>query len=164
MHGDKLQLKIMSKESYLKLLVAHGQHVPSGASVSDFFGEEKLVFNGHNVSLKFRANEMFPEDGMVYCRTDVVSFNHRPEDDVLRLLLQANNLWAGTAGATLGLNGSGTVMMTVARRIGSLNVVTLDAVLNMLCADAERWARRLTAKPKSEPSQPDLQHMLQMRA
>ncbi len=156
----------MGKEAYLKLLDAFAQQHPSpGASVAGTRGAEEFVVHGRTVSLSFKADERFPEDGMVICRTDVARFKgDGPPHDLVRLLLQANNLWAGTAGSTFGLRGKDTLMMTCARRIGSLNVAALDGLLNLLCADAGNWAGKFAAAPKSEPPPPDFHLMLQMRA
>lgn len=153
----------MSRDLYSELLTAYEQHLGPGASALDLPRTEALVINGRAVSFSFVPNEGSSEDGMVIGRTDVARFTQSPSQDLCRLLLQANNLWAGTAGSTLGLRGHDTLMMSTARRIGSLDAATLDAMLNTLCADAGNWAGRLTAKPKSEPP-PDLQHMLHMRA
>lgn len=154
----------MSRDLYSELLTAYEQQVRPGASTFDLPRTEELVVNGRVVSFSFVPNEGSPEDGMVIGCTDVARFTQSPSQDLCRLLLQANNLWAGTAGSTMGLRGNDTLMMSTARRIGSLDAATLDAMLNTLCADAEGWAGRLTAQPKSEPSPPDFQHVLHMRA
>jgi len=154
----------MSRDLYSELLTAYEQHVSPGASTLDLARTEELIINGRAVSFSFIPNESSPEDSMVIARTDVARFTQSPSQDLCRLLLQANNLWAGTAGSTLGLRGNDTLTMSAARRIGSLDAATLDAMLNTLCDDAEGWAGRLTAKPKRDLSPPEFQHMLHMRA
>lgn len=154
----------MSKEYYSELLTAYQQHMRPGAHGAVLAETEELVINGRTVSLSFMPHELIPEEGVVICRTDVARFTRWPADDLCRLLLQANNLWAGSKGSTLGLRGSDTLMMSAARRMGSLSVATFGAMLDTLCMDADDWAARLTAQPKNEPSPPDFQHMLHMRA
>lgn len=157
----------MSKASYLALLTAYESNLGAGASGLGLVQTEELVVDGRVVTLSFTPDDYSPENGVVICRADVARITKWPADELCRLLLQANNLWAGTAGSTLGLRGDDILMMSLARRIGSLDVATFQAMLNTLCSDADNWAARLTGKSQNTPTQPtapDMQQMLLLRA
>ena len=62
-----------------------------------------------------------------------------------------------------GLRGHDTVMLSAARRIGSLTAATLDALLASLCVDAQTWAAQLT-RPASPPATGAGAAMLHLRA
>jgi len=133
----------MSQDRYLALLRAHARRHPDHADVVQ---AQAVVLDGRRISLWFEpaGPDADPDDGQLLCRTDVARFPGGPSNAVCRLLLQANNLWAGTHGATLGLRGQDTVMLSAARRIGSLTPATLDALLASLQVDALTWAAQLT--------------------
>ncbi|MBH1965481.1 MAG: CesT family type III secretion system chaperone [Comamonadaceae bacterium] len=152
----------MSKSQYTDLLCAYEQKARPGVVSADLARTEELIVHGRSVSLSFSPEENYPEDGKVICSTDIAKFNQEPAADLCRLLLQANNLWAGTAGSTVGLRGNDMLLMSASRRIGSLDADNLDAFLSALCADADSWAARLTAKPPKENPPPE--YMLHMRA
>ena len=152
----------MSNSLYLNLLAAYEQHARPGVVSIDLPHTEELIIHGRAVSLSFKLHENSPEDGMVICRTDLARFNESPAEGLCRLLLQANNLWAGTGGSTLGMRGEDVLIMSQARRIGSLDITMFDALLGALCADADSWTARLTAKPQAELPRPE--SILHMRA
>lgn len=157
----------MNKASYLALLTAYEQHIGESVPGPGLAQTEELIIDGRVVSLSFTPDDYSPENGIVICSVDVARITKWPADELCRLLLQANNLWAGTAGSTLGLRGDDILMMSLARRIGSLDVATFQAMLNILSSDADNWGSRLAGKPKNTPSQPaapDVQQMLLMRA
>lgn len=57
-----------------------------------------------------------------------------------RLLLQANHLWAGTRGNTLGLYGDGDrVVLSRSLRAAEASPPTLEKILRALVGDARRW-------------------------
>ncbi|MET4580086.1 type III secretion system chaperone [Ottowia thiooxydans] len=153
----------MSNRQYFDLLTDYEQQARPGVVSMDLASTEELIVNGRAVSLSFVPHETSPEDGMVICRTDLAKFSQDPGADICRLLLQANNLWAGTAGSTLGMRGNDMLIMSASRRIGSLNPDTLDVFLGVLCADADNWSARLSAKPKVEAPPQDYM-LLHMRA
>ena len=106
----------MSQDRYLALLRAHARRRPDHADAAQ---AQAVVIDGRRISLWFEPGpEAAPDDGQLLCRIDVARFPDGPSNAVCRLLLQANNLWAGTHGATLGLRGQDTVMLSAARRIG----------------------------------------------
>ena len=157
----------MSRSGYLALLNAYEQHVGVDRSAPGLAQTEELIIDGRVVSLSLTPDDLFPENGMVICRVDVARITKWPADELFRLLMQANNLWAGTTGSTLGLRGDDILMMSLARRVGSLDVTTFQSMVNTLINDADNWAARLTGKSGSKPAQPatpDMQQMLHMRA
>ncbi|WP_343821514.1 type III secretion system chaperone [Castellaniella daejeonensis] len=58
-----------------------------------------------------------------------------------RLLLQANNLWAGTRGNTLGLYGDNddTVVLSRSLRAAEATPPALEKILRHLIDDARQW-------------------------
>lgn len=142
----------MSQDHYLALLNAYARRRPADQAAARLAQTQEVVINGRAISLWFEpaGPGAAAEDGRLLCRTDVARFPAGPSNAVCRLLLQANNLWAGTHGATLGLRGRDTVMLSAARRIGSLTAATLDALLASLYVDAQTWAAQLTQPARAD--------------
>lgn len=68
-----------------------------------------------------------------------------PHPRVLRTLLEANHLWAGTAGCTLGMQpGSGQVMLCGQLPLAFLTGADLCAVLASFAETAAFWRRFVT--------------------
>ena len=157
---------MMNQDPYSALLMAYEQRLRPGAEAFELPRTQELKLDNHIVSLEFAPHPDGAEEGMVICRTDVFRFQEQALDFVYRLLLQANNMCAGTRGSTLGLRGTDMVMASMGRRIGSLDADALDALLRALCADAEIWRRRLSAhgQQRSSPDTAQMSHMLEMRA
>ncbi|MGE8657680.1 MAG: type III secretion system chaperone [Achromobacter sp.] len=150
----------MSQDRYLALLNAYARHRPAHAEVAR---TQQVVIDGRAVGLWCvpAAADADPGDGLLVCRTDVARFAQGLPGAVCRLLLQANNLWAGTHGATLGLRGHDTVMLSAARRIGSLTPASLDALLAGLLVDAQTWTAQLTrrATPAAAGAEAGMLHL-----
>lgn len=140
----------MSQDRYLALLDAYARRRPAHADVAR---TQVVVIGGRAISLWFRPARpnRHPDDGRLLCRADVARFPGGVPAAVCRLLLRADNLWAGTHGATLGLRGDDIVMLSAARRIGSLTAATLDAMLTSFYVDAQTWAVHLT-RPAAAPA------------
>lgn len=147
----------MSQDRYLALLNAYARRRPAHADVAR---TQQIVIDGHAISL-WCAPADSADDALLVCRADVARFPAGLPNSVCRLLLQANNLWAGTHGATLGLRGHDTVMLSAARRVGSLTAATLDALLVELHVDARTWAAQLTrrATPSAAGAEAGMLHL-----
>ncbi|EGP46431.1 type III secretion system chaperone [Achromobacter insuavis] len=153
----------MSQDRYLALLDAYARRRPAHADVAR---TQAVVIGGRAISLWFEpaGPDRPADDGRLLCRADVARFPAGVPLSVCRLLLRADNLWAGTHGATLGLRGHDTVMLSAARRIGSLTAATLDALLASLCVDAQTWAAQLTRPASPPPATGAGAAMLHLRA
>lgn len=150
----------MRQDRYLALLNAYARRRPAHADVAR---TQEVVIDGRAISLWCAPAEAGAdaEDALLVCRTDVARFPAGLPAAVCRLLLQANNLWAGTHGATLGLRGHDTVMLSAARRVGSLSAATLDTLLVELHIDACTWAAQLTrrAAPPAAGAEAGMLHL-----
>lgn len=154
----------MSSDQELELLAGFEQRLRSGEWSTDAPPTQELVLGGRVVSVSFAPDKTFVEEGKVICRTDIGRVNHWPADSLYRLLMQANNLWAGTSGSSIGLRDDDILMMSISRRLGSISVTTLDTMIRALCSDAEKWSNRLATAPRKEPEPMHFHHALHMRA
>ncbi len=154
----------MNRDQELELLARFEQRLRSGEWSADAPPTQELVLDGRVVSVCFAPDKTFMEEGKVICRTDIVRVSHWPSDSLCRILMYANNLWAGTSGSSIGLRDDGILMMSISRRLGSISVTTLDAMIRALCLDAEKWSSRLPATPEKEPEPMHFHHAFNMRA
>lgn len=69
-------------------------------------------------------------------------------EEVLRMLMQANHLWAGTGGGTLGLSPAGDAITWCMRRpLWELDGATLAAVIAGFAELGQAWMQYLVANP-----------------
>ncbi len=157
----------MYTDSFSALLTAYEQRLRPDASAYELARTRELKLNDRLVSFEFVPDGNSPDDGMVICRSDVLQFTEPVSEIHCRLLLQANNMWAGTQGSTLGLRGRDVLVVSGGRRIGSLDADSLEALVNTLCKDAQVWHRRMSGSTPVVHSQSDasqLPAMMHMRA
>lgn len=154
----------MSKDQNLELLASFERQLRSGEWSPDSPPTLELVMDGRVVSVSFAPDKTFAEEGKVICRTDMARVRDWSADAACRLFMQANNLWAGTSGSSIGLRDDDILMMSMSRRLGSISVTTLYTMIRALCSDAENWSNRLATAPKKEPEPMHFHHALHMRA
>ncbi|MGA0582711.1 MAG: CesT family type III secretion system chaperone [Castellaniella sp.] len=83
------------------------------------------------------------EDWIIAC-VDVGTVSATHADALHRLFLQANHLWAGTHGNTLGLYGDDdAVVLSRSVRAAEVSPQALEKILCSLVADARRWLAHL---------------------
>lgn len=79
------------------------------------------------------------EDWIMAC-VDVGPAPAAQAEEVHRLLMQANNLWAGTRGNTLGLYGDDdAIVLSRSLRTDEVSPQVLENTLRALVEDARRW-------------------------
>lgn len=154
----------MNKDQNLELLASFERQLRSAEWSPDSPPTLELVMDGRVVSVSFAPDKTFAEEGKVICRTDMARVRDWPDDAACRLFMQANNLWAGTSGSSIGLRDDDILMMSMSRRLGSISVTTLYTMIRTLCSDAEKWWNRLATAPKKEPEPMHFHHALHMRA
>lgn len=154
----------MSRDHDLESLAGFERRLRSGEWSPDSPPTQEIVCGGRAVSVRFMPDKADLEEGKVICRTDIARVKQWPADALCRLLMQANNLWAGTSGSTLGLRDDDILMLSISRRLGSISVTTLDNMIRVLCSDAENWSGRLAAAPRKEPEPAQFQYAMHMRA
>lgn len=127
----------MSSDAYLALLRDfETRFIQNGPSVAQ---TQEAKVGGFTVRFWFSTPEGEGEGGNVLCRVDVLRLAEAPSSDLCRLLLEANNLWAGTHGGTIGLRGENVVMLSASRPVASLSTERLAAMVNAMCRDARAW-------------------------
>lgn len=120
--------------------------LPDAAS---FLQTEELVIDGIPVSLYYDGDDTIGE---------VVCFSMLGQPDAARLpqvaqvLLEANYLWAGTGGATLGLSPENQQVICAARfPIDTLTPEALASILDAFVDTASFWKRWIAGEIGGEP-------------
>lgn len=127
-------------ERYTQLLTGLAQHLGL-PSADALLSTQELVIDGQALGLTFEpldANE--PEAGDLVCFAVLGRPAAASEARVHRLLLEGNNLWAGTGGATLGVQrDSGAVILALRMPLEALTAEILAEELDGFLAVAEFW-------------------------
>lgn len=82
--------------------------------------------------------------------------------EVMKELLDANVLWRGSGGATLGLDsGKNVITMAYQEPIGTLSVARLEQIIETFIITGENWIKRIGIIANDvvgRPSFDDMQH------
>lgn len=132
----------MPHEPYLILLDALAQHL-HGVDSAAFVQVQCLVIDGKRLDFFLERDSYDAAEDRLIVRCDVMRLPGAASEEVCRRLLQADNLWAGTRGATLGLRGDDVVILSESARIASLDGAGLVALVQGLPRQAETWAAEL---------------------
>lgn len=123
------------KLSFPKLLATFAKHVGLDPVALD--ATQELVIDNHTIGLTLDGDENVG---------DLVMFTvlGTPAPDYLvkiaPVLLQANNFWAGTGGATIGLQSeTGAIMLCARTPLQDLSAESLAAVLSAYADTATYW-------------------------
>ena len=127
-------------EHFEYLLKSLAQQASGVADVSRLFDTGEIRIGQRTIDISYKADEDNEAKGTLLCRAEVVRFLALQAEGTYRLLLQANYLWSGTHGATLGLHGRDVVIISAARRVGPLDVAKLIVMLTSLARDAQLWS------------------------
>lgn len=141
----------MPREPYLVLLVALTQHL-RGLDPDAFVLAQSLVIAGRRMDFSLARDSHDAAEDRLIVRCDVLRLPVAASEAVCRLLLRADNLWAGTRGATLGLRGDDVVMLSESARIASLDGAGLAALVAGLRRQVETWAGRLARMTHPSPA------------
>lgn len=132
----------MSQKPYLALLDALARR-SRGLDPEAFQEAQSLVVGGRRIDFSCEANPLDETESRIVLRCEVAHLPEPASESLCRLLLRANNLWAGTRGATLGLRGDRIVIVSEAARLASLNPERLARILTGLHDQANAWAAEL---------------------
>lgn len=132
---------------YTTLLKEYAVH--AGLPVEEFLASQELVIAEMAIGL---APEGDPNRG------DLILFSTlgRPAEDVdraklMQLMLEANGLWVGTGGCTLGLQaGTGAVLLCVRLSLTATDAASLSASLQAFVDVALVWREVVQGKVKPE--------------
>ena len=130
---------------YATLLEDYARH--AGLPVQEFLANQELLMADTAVGLAPDGNE---ETG------DVILFSTlgRPAagvscDELMQLMLEANALWVGTGGCTLGLQaGTGAVLLCARQPLAVSNAASLSAALQTFVDVALLWREVVQGKVK----------------
>ncbi|MDQ8031326.1 MAG: type III secretion system chaperone [Bordetella sp.] len=143
----------MPDEAYLALLDALARRLrvdPAGLRQA-----QTLSIGGRRIDFSVARDADDAAEDRIVVRCGVTRLPAPAREDVCRLLLQANNLWAGTAGASLGLLGERDVIASEAVRLASVDADRLAALVTGLCAQAQAWEAELERRwPAAEAAPP----------
>lgn len=146
-------------EQYLQLLSGLANYLGL-PSPEDFLASEELVINGQNIGFVFEPldpNE--PEAGDVLLFAVLGAPPAHRQSDIYRLLLEANNLWSGTSGATLGLQqDTGNVVMATRLPVEGLLAEQLAGILETFLDTALFWKATVAGEPTTTTSAASHQH------
>lgn len=140
----------MPHEPYLILLDALAQHL-RGVDSAAFVQAQCLVIDGKRLDFFLERDSCDAAEDRLIVRCEVMRLPGAASEEVCRLLLQADNLWAGTRGATLGLRGDDVVILSESARIASLEGAGLVALVQGLRRQAEIWAVKLDREIRQRP-------------
>lgn len=124
-------------ETYEALLKSFAEHV--GLDVENLLATQELVIEGLAVGLLYEGDESIGD--LIYF-ADLGSPSERRAPEVYKTLLQANNLWVGTGGATLGVQqDSGHVILAGRIDVQGLTAQSLSVLLDAFTDTALFWQK-----------------------
>ncbi|WP_028605266.1 type III secretion system chaperone [Ottowia thiooxydans] len=132
---------------YTTLLQDYARHV--GLPVQEFLSTQELVIAGIAIGLA-------PEGDEDVGNVTVFSSLGRPAPDVereklMQLMLEANGLWVGTGGCTLGLQaGTGAVLLCVRLSLAVSDAASLSSAVQAFVDVALLWQEVVQGKVKPQ--------------
>lgn len=141
----------MPHEAYVGLLKALAQQL-RGVDPVAFVEAQNLAVSGRRIEFSLERDAHDAAEDRLIVRCDVLRLPAPASESISRKLLRANNLWAGTRGATLGLRGDDEVILSVPARIGSFDGVRLAVMVAGLLGQADVWALELGRNPGLNPN------------
>ncbi len=132
----------MSQTPYFALLTALARRL-GGIDPTAFNASQSLIVAGRRIDFTLEPDPYDDNENRLVLRCEVAKLPSPASEDVCRLMLRANNLWAGTLGATLGLRGDRCVLMSETARLNSLDADSLVNLISNLRDQAELWSREV---------------------
>lgn len=124
-------------DTYNDLLRDFANHV--GVDPEVFGKTQEIVVDGIAVGLDFEGTDDFA-DVLYFCNVGAPSDARQAE--VYKVLLQANNLWAGTGGATIGVQqDTGNVVIAGRMDLEGLSPEGLAALVDAFVDTASFWKK-----------------------
>lgn len=122
-------------DAYRELLDGLAQAL--GVTPEDLLHTQELVIDGHAVGLMYDGDETVG-DLVLFCGLGVPPAARKAQ--IYEALLQANCLWVGTSGGTLGVHPeSGAVMLSLRYPVDGTTPDTLVQVLRIYVDAADYW-------------------------
>lgn len=136
----------MSQKTYTDLIEAFAAEI--GLDAQPLLKTQEVVIDGLAIGLAYEGNDDFAD--FVYFVDLGAAPEHR-QHEVHERLLQANCLWAGTGGATLGLQpDTGHVILASRLELEGMTAESLAALLDVFVDTAAFWKSYL-ADGAAEP-------------
>lgn len=136
----------MLDDPYFALLEALAQGL-RGVDPARFVRDQSVEVRGRRVDLFLERDHHDRAEDRIVLRCDVSQLAAEAPEALCRPLLRANNLMAGTGGATLGLRGDNVVVLSASARVRSLDAARLAMLMTGLLRQAERWSAEI-ARPE----------------
>lgn len=128
-------------QNYQQLLTELAQHL--GLDAPGLLAQQEIGIEGLQICLQPEGGEEMQD--LLLC-TFLGELPQQRFEEVTRMLLQANNLWAGTCGATLGLSPAGDMVSWCTRlSLRNLDAITLASLLADFAALGRAWGQYLQA-------------------
>ncbi len=128
---------------YTQLIQAYADH--SGLPAQELLSSQELVIGGVNIGLAPEGSEdtgdmaVFASLGRPSAEVD--------HEQLMRLMLEANALWVGTGGCTLGLQaGTGAVLLCARLSLVATDALALSAALQAFTEVALLWREVVQGK------------------
>lgn len=142
--------------TYIELLqqLATQLNLPKDA----FVDTQELVVDDLKIGFDFQPlDPNMPAAGDIVCFSVLGRAAPEREAQIHRLLLEGNNLWAGTGGATLGIQQeSGSVILAMRLPLEGLDAEHLIEVLDDYANTARYWTAVITGQDSATKPAPNL--------
>jgi hypothetical protein len=133
-----------SSLSYEDILNALAEQV--GLDAQELLTTQELVVDGQPIGLQLEGDE---RNGDLIFFASLATPAPDQLQRVIRTLLEANHLWIGTGGCTLGLQpGTGAVTLCGRIRLDELGGKTLAALLDGFAETAGFWRNLIESPPE----------------
>lgn len=136
-------------QPYLSLLKSLADHLP-GVDADDLLTVQCLRLGPSRIDFSFEPALLGESDARIVLRCNVAQLAEPASEQLCRSLLRANNLWAGTEGATLGLRGDRTIILSEAAYVLSTSPAQLSTRVKRLAYQASVWAEEFDRTQHSE--------------
>lgn len=147
-------------QTYEELLTAFANHV--GLEPAELLSTEEIMIDGLPIGLQLDGEDTIGDliFFVVLGTPDAAQFGR-----IARTLLEANNFWVGTGGATLGVQrDSGAVTLCGRIALDQLSGETLAALLDGFVDTAAFWHAFVNGTPDGSDAPPPASYDFTMRA
>lgn len=144
------------RQAYDDLMIAFAQHV--GLDPEIFGRTQELLIDDVTVGLMYEGDEDMGD--LLYFTQLGAPAEHR-RADVHRVMLEANNLWVGTGGATLGIQPeTGNVVLAGRQPVEGVTAEGLALLMDAFADTAAYWRRVIRDEVAEGDPAPPSPHML----
>ncbi len=137
-------------QAYTDLIKSFANHV--GLDAEALAKTEEIVIDGLKVGLQYEGDEDMGD--IVYFANLGAPADHRIAE-VYKTLLHANNLWAGTGGATLGLQPeTGSIILAGRIDFNGVSAASLAMLLDAYADTALHWKKYIADQLEEHAEMP----------